>query len=244
MKKVVYIFLHLDDDVGYICDSLDQSKIEYKIIRSFEGESIPQLNDSMLGLVFMGGTMSVNDSIPWIREEIRLIGQAISAGLPIMGHCLGGQLISRALGAEVRKNPVAEIGWHNCKREPTASADYWLGDLEESFTMFHWHFETFDLPVGAHLLFTSDFCRNQAYVFGENVLAMQCHVEMTESILRDWTTNYRSDLSNTSDSEQNYIEIAENLKGKVSSLNEVADQLYGRWIKTLITSNDSVVGQS
>jgi GMP synthase-like glutamine amidotransferase len=231
--KRVYVFLHHDDEVGYIADCLNRQGIQYTIVRGFSGEAIPSLRDDMLGLVFMGGTMSANDGIPWIDQEVSLIEKALRANLPLLGHCLGGQLISKALGQKIVSNPVAEIGWHNCQRDLSVAANDWLGALPQDFIMFHWHFEAFDVPLGGQLLFSSEHCRNQAYVYGDNVLAMQCHVEMTLPILRDWTSNYRLKLCNVSDSEQNHKQIANNLLTRVAELNMVADQLYGRWISTL-----------
>ena len=106
MTREVLIFLHMDDkNSGYIGDYLQRQKIPFRVVRSYADESIPQLDDSVAGLVFMGGVMSANDDIPWIKQEIALIRSALQANIPVLGHCLGGQLISRALGATVTTNP-------------------------------------------------------------------------------------------------------------------------------------------
>lgn len=235
MHRQVIIFLHMDDQSpGYIADFLLAQNVPYRIVRSYAGDTIPTLDKSTAGLVFMGGAMSVNDDIPWIAEEIRLIRQALEQDIPILGHCLGGQLISRALGQEVRANPVVEIGWHPCSRCDNASADNWLGDLPSSFTMFHWHNETFEIPDGCEHLFSSQFCENQAYSYGDKVLAMQCHVEMTEPLITDWITHWKHDLQEETPSRQCFDTINSKIRQSIPKLNQVADALYRRWAEQLV----------
>lgn len=234
MLKEVLIFLHMDDEhPGYIATFLQRENIPYRIIRSYDGEDIPAWDDSMAGLVFMGGVMSANDDIPWIKQEIELIRSALKNKTPLLGHCLGGQLISAALGASVTTNPVGEVGWHLCSKKLDSPASEWLSGLDDDFMMFHWHFETFSLPENAELLFSSNHCHNQAYCYGDNVLAMQGHVEMTEPLLTDWITQWRNDLVKTSNSIQNFEQINESLVANVAALNQVAEWLYGRWTATL-----------
>ena len=234
MGKEVLIFLHMDDKhPGYIADHLQRQKIPYRIIRGYAGDPIPQLDDSMAGLVFMGGVMSANDDLLWIKQEIALIREALDSSVPLLGHCLGGQLISIALGAQVTTNPAGEVGWHRCSKQINAQTSEWLEGIDDRFMMFHWHFETFSLPEKAQLLFSSDYCHNQAYSYGNNVLAMQGHVEMTEPLLTDWITQWRDDLHNTTPSTQNYAQIEQPLVANIAALNKVAEQLYQRWTSTL-----------
>ena len=235
MTKEVLIFLHMNDQhPGYIADYLQRQNIPCRIIRGYQGDAIPVLDNAMAGLVFMGGAMSANDDIVWLKDEIKLIKQALDNKLPLLGHCLGGQLISKALGETVCKNPVQEIGWHHCKPVNSDQARQWLGDIEDPFIMFHWHAETFSVPNNAQLLFSSDHCKNQAYCYGNNVLAMQCHVEMTLPLINHWINHWKDDLTLQSESQQNYPKINQNLAEKISSLNRVADVLYGRWVQTLM----------
>ena len=234
MTKMVLIFIHTDDrDPGYIADFLTDKNISYQIIRGGEGDAIPLLDGSIAGLVFMGGMMSVNDPIPWIEQEIKLIGQALAQNIPILGHCLGGQMISKALGEKVTENPVLELGWHRCHPVLSGSASHWLGNIDKAFTMFHWHCETFAIPPQGTLLFSSEYCHNQAYSVGDNVLALQCHVEMTLPVMRSWMEEWRERLTNESPSVQSYRQIMQHLEDNVAALNIVADQLYRRWVSTL-----------
>ena len=166
MKKEVLIFLHMDDESpGYIADFLQKKKISFRLLRCYHGDPIPLLDDSIIGLVFMGGVMSANDDLPWLKQELLLIKQALERNVPLLGHCLGGQLISKALGQSVSKNPVPEVGWHFCYRQVAGYDSDWLQDIPDPFIMFHWHRETFSIPEGAQLMYSSEHCRNQAYCY-------------------------------------------------------------------------------
>ena len=136
-------------------------------------------------LIFMGGPMSVNDDLPVLRHEMEFIRQAMARRQPILGICLGAQLIARALGATVRRNPTKEIGWYGLQFTPAAGGDRLFGGLSQE-TVFHWHGETFDLPPGAELLASSDLCRNQAFRAGERVYGLQFHLEVTPEMIADW----------------------------------------------------------
>ena len=237
---MILIFMHMDDgSPGYIADYLLRKSVPFKIVRAYAGDTVPSCDDGISGLVFMGGIMSVNDELPWIKEEIRLIKEALDKEIPVLGHCLGGQLISKALGQDINQNPVNEVGWHNCHLTTEAKASnlaaQWLGNISDPFIMFHWHNETFSLPAGAHRLFSSEYCANQAYVFNNNVLAMQCHVEMTLPLIKHWITEWQEDLLEASPSEQNFAQISKNLEQHVIRLNQVAENLYACWVSKIIS---------
>jgi GMP synthase-like glutamine amidotransferase len=136
-------------------------------------------------LIFMGGPMSVNDDLPFLRQEMDFIRQAIAQRQPILGICLGSQLIARAMGATVRRNAAKEIGWYGLQFTPAAAGDRLFAGLSKE-TVFHWHGETFDLPPGAELLASSDLCRNQAFRAGEHVYGLQFHLEVTPEMIADW----------------------------------------------------------
>jgi GMP synthase-like glutamine amidotransferase len=137
------------------------------------------------GLIFMGGPMSVNDDLPYLRQEMEFIGQAVERRQPTLGICLGSQLIARALGATVRRNAVKEIGWYDLHFTPAAGRDRLFGGLSME-TVFHWHGETFDLPPGAELLASSERCHHQAFRIGEHVYGLQFHLEVTPEMIADW----------------------------------------------------------
>jgi GMP synthase-like glutamine amidotransferase len=183
--KSVAIFRHTaTEGPGYLADFLDKRKIPWQLIAIDAGDAVPQDAAAYSGLVFMGGPMSVNDDLPWIPEIEALIRDAVAKDVPLLGHCLGGQLISRALGAVVSRNPVKEIGWGRVEVADNDIARSWFGGIQ-NFEAFHWHGETFTLPLGAVHLLSSAYCANQAYSIG-NHLALQCHVEMTAEMIAAW----------------------------------------------------------
>jgi GMP synthase (glutamine-hydrolysing) len=137
-------------------------------------------------LIFMGGPMSVNDDLGYLRREEQFIRDAASRGVPVLGICLGAQLIAHAMGAAVRRNPAKEIGWFEIEFTPEAAEDPLFGMFRGREMVFHWHGETFDLPEGAVLLAASDRCRHQAFRLGDSVYGLQFHPEVTADMIADW----------------------------------------------------------
>jgi GMP synthase-like glutamine amidotransferase len=124
----VAIFRHSPTEgPGYFAIFLEAHRIPWQLIAIDEGAAVPENIDEFSGLCFMGGPMSVNDPLPWIDPLCFLIRQAVDRDIPVIGHCLGGQLISKALGGQVTKNPVKEIGWGHALAENNALARHWLG---------------------------------------------------------------------------------------------------------------------
>jgi GMP synthase-like glutamine amidotransferase len=152
----------------------------------------------------------------------------------LLGHCLGGQLISKALGAVVTKNPIKEIGWGAVSVSKNADAQYWFGELE-TFNSFHWHGETFSLPESAVHLLSSPYCQNQAYAIGKH-LAFQCHIEMTPEMVQSWCEVGVEELTESAASVavQQADKMQETLPLHCFFLNKVARHVYGQWIKGLM----------
>jgi GMP synthase-like glutamine amidotransferase len=236
--KPLTIFRHITcEGPGYLDAVLEQYSIPYRLIRIDLNEAVPRNLEGTSGLVFMGGPMSVNDPLPWIRQELELIQDAQVKDLPILGHCLGGQLISKALGGTVSANPVKEIGWHPVRKSNTPAAAEWLAGLPQESTLFHWHGETFSIPEGAEVILENDICVHQGFALG-NTLALQCHVEMTAPMVREWASLYRDELVGTSATVQSLQQMTANLDIRIAAAQQVADRLYQYWLRPLLETID------
>lgn len=232
--KPVAIFRHARiEGPGYLGTFLTDQGVPWQLIRIDAGDALPQNMQAYSGMVLMGGPMSVNDALPWISPLLGLIRDADQRDIPLLGHCLGGQLISKALGAEVSRNPVKEIGWGEVQVIQGAESADWFGSAT-GFEVFHWHGETFALPVGAKLLLVSSHCRHQAYALGKH-LALQCHVEMTADMVRDWCAAGMQELASETGNAavQRADEMQRDLPQRINKLNALADRIYGRWIQGL-----------
>lgn len=181
----------------------------------------------------MGGPMSVNDNLPWIVPVLTLIREAVANDIPVLGHCLGGQLMSKALGGMVSKNPVKEIGWGDVSVANNAVAREWFGEVSK-FESFHWHGENFTLPEGATRLLSSAYCENQAFALDMH-LGMQCHVEMTEDMVKTWCQTGADEIAGSpGPAVQSAAVMQRDLVNRVSALNQIAHCLYGKWISSLM----------
>jgi len=177
-------------------------------------------------LVFMGGPMSVNDDLPYLRSEMEFIRQAMARRQPVLGVCLGAQLVARALGGAVRRNGAREIGWYPLTFTPAAAGDLLFDGLSAE-TVFHWHGETFDLPPGAELLASSGLCRNQAFRIGPRVHALQFHLEVTPEMIADWCAQDQ----NSGDVRE--LDHAIDPSLHAARLRELSTLVFGRWCEML-----------
>jgi GMP synthase-like glutamine amidotransferase len=232
--KPVAIFRHARiEGPGYFATTLERRSIPWRLVAVDEGEDLPRDASAFAGLAFMGGPMSVNGPLPWIARALELIRDAVRKDVPVIGHCLGGQLIARAFGGEVHAAPVTEIGWGEVRVAHNALAREWFGELQ-AFEAFHWHGESFSIPPGATRLLTNAYCANQAFALGRH-FGMQCHVEMTAELVRDWCEAGRVAIAAASASPavQRPQDMLRDLERRVDALHEVADLIYERWCEGL-----------
>ena len=161
--------------------------------RFFASDALPDVDEIDL-LVVMGGPMSVHDErrFPWLVTEKNFIRGVIECGKPVLGVCLGAQLIASALGARVYRNPAKEIGWFPVEGIPSVNGRWFR--FPPSMVVFHWHGETFDLPPGAVRLAKSDACENQAFQIGSSVIGLQFHLETTPESAEAMIMNCRDEL--------------------------------------------------
>lgn len=228
--KPICVFRHLAwEGPGYLATFLERRGVPMRLIAIDEAAEPPDSIEDASALVFMGGPMSVNDPLPWIEQECRLIRQAMARNMPVLGHCLGGQLIAKALGGTVSANPVREVGWFAVQKRVEGQNNPWLQDLPQCFEVLHWHGETFSIPSGATPLLCSDDCANQAFSVG-SALALQFHVEMTEAMVKEWIARNTEDLENPSRTVQTPAQLQEDLSTRIKALNSIADKFYTRWL--------------
>ncbi|WP_310449141.1 type 1 glutamine amidotransferase [Sulfuritalea sp.] len=229
--KPIAIFRHSPGEgPGYFATFLDRHSLPWTLFRIDEGVAPPPTPDEFSGLCLMGGPMSVNDELAWIPQELELIRAADRLGIPVIGHCLGGQLMASAFGGTVGRNPVKEIGWGRVAVTPAAAqlAVDWLGD-SAGFEAFHWHGEAFSIPPGATRILGNAHCANQAFVRGPH-LGMQCHVEMTETMIRSWCQQWAAEGVPPSASVQTPQQMLTDMEPRIAAMRAVADRLYAHWI--------------
>ena len=205
----------------------------WQLVPLDEGAPVPRDPRLFSGLVFMGGPMSVNDDLPWIAPALELVREAVRKDVPMLGHCLGGQLMSKALGGSVRPSAYKEIGWGDVRVCDNGVARAWLGELQ-GFETFQWHGETFSIPPGATRVLENAHCANQAFAIGRH-LGMQCHVEMTAELVASWIEGGADEIraASSSPAVQRPEEMKADLPARLDRLHEVANRIYDRWTENL-----------
>ncbi len=186
--KPVLILQHLSTDgPAYLAHWLAARGVPFEVVNAQAGQLPPATLRQHGALAILGGEMSANDELPALRAAEELFRQAVRNGVPTLGHCLGGQLMARALGARVAVAAAPEIGWHRLQLLQHALARSWFGAAPDAF-VFQWHYDSFELPPGATLLARSETCAHQAFAIGPH-LAMQFHVELDVEKLNRWSAD-------------------------------------------------------
>ena len=176
------------------------------------------------GLIVLGGAMNAHEDekFPHLRDAVRLIQTFHYENKPIIGICLGAQLIARAFGSQVYAHRVPELGFCAVSAVESENLDPWLNDLPDELFLMQWHFDTFDLPPKAVLLMTNDICKHQAYRIGENVYGFQFHFEVTPEIVMSW-------LSMKTDwIDANYPYLESQIKTQVQAYGQLSAQFAQR----------------
>lgn len=235
MKPVAIFRFTKTEGPGYFATFLDHRPIPWLLFAIDRGDHIPSRADTFSGLCLMGGPMSVNDALPWIDPICALIRDADANGIPVIGHCLGGQLMSKAFGGQVNRNPVKEIGWSTAIVEDSALSRQWFGERNEA-TVFQWHGETFSIPQGAQRLLSNSFCANQMFALGPH-LAMQCHIEMTHEMISAWCESWTAEIEGIATlpvSVQTPEQMQTETATRLPAMRLLADQLYTQWSNGLL----------
>ena len=229
MTPEVIVLQHSEcETLGVIQSALDSRGISSRYIQTFAGEPILKDTRAAAGLIVMGGPMGVyeQDQFPYLKDELHLIESFLARRHPILGVCLGSQLLASALGVAVRKGPKKEIGWHPLKLTDSGVADPLWKNAPPEFMAFHWHGDIFDLPPGSVALASSALTACQAFRYGTNVYGLLCHIEVTEPIIAGMVTNFESELE---EERLDGAEIVRGISRHLPPLSTVAPGVFGQW---------------
>ncbi|HEY5863144.1 MAG TPA: type 1 glutamine amidotransferase [Casimicrobiaceae bacterium] len=233
MRPVAIFRFSPTEGPAHFAEWLDAQQRPWQLFAMDRGDPVPADPRAFAGVGMMGGPMSATDPLPWIAPLSVLLRDAVYEGVPVIGHCLGGQLFAQALGGRVMRSPTAEIGWVDVDAVDVNARDDWFGGRER-FTAFQWHYDAFDLPPGATRVLGNAFNRNQAYVVDDLHIGFQCHVEMTRDLVDTWCKSGGDELPAISTpSRQSREDILRDVDARVATLNGIADGIYGRWARRL-----------
>lgn len=232
MKPLAIIQFKVDDAPAFFTDYMSAQKIPCKIFCMHTGDNVPENISAYSGLCVLGGSMSANDHLPYMPRLYALITDALRQDIPIIGHCLGGQMLAKALGGQVHMMPEPEIGWSTIMPHHNAEALRWFGTLEP-FHLYHWHYERFDLPARATLIASTPHCPHQAFSMGKHI-AMQFHCEVTAEKIDGWMTRVAEmeveQLTSIATVQQFNLMGISNKKW-IAQSNLIASNIYAEWLR-------------
>ncbi|WP_269532957.1 type 1 glutamine amidotransferase [Chitinimonas sp. BJYL2] len=227
MQPIAIIQHVADDGPAYFATWLEQQGHAYQVFRMDQGDDLPAHAADHAGWCVLGGPMSANDALPYYPLLFARLREAVDLRIPLIGHCLGGQIISRVLGGTVSASENVEIGWSDLRVE--AGGNAWLAGAAAA-RFFQWHGESFSIPLGAQRIMTGDYCANQAFVYDDIHLGMQFHCEVTEDKVRRWLVLGHDELiHSTSPAVQQAGALLPDLPASVALSQQMASALYARW---------------
>ena len=231
MKLVVVQHLFCESPGAYDTE-LDRRGVQREVVEIDTGDKLPDWNQ-FDGIIAMGGPMSVNDEAehPWLVEEKRWVAEAVRAGKPFFGACLGVQLLASALGAPVYPLAQAEVGLLPVIRTQEGEVDAVIGGLADPLVTLQWHGDTFDLPEGGVLLASSPAAPNQAFRYGDAAYGIQFHLEVTPEMAEQWSgvPEYSAALTATLGEEGGKAFLADAV-ARHEELGGQAQRLIGSWL--------------
>lgn len=232
MRPVAIFRFSPTEGPGHFGQWLDRHGVPSRLVALDEGEAVPGDAKAFAGIGMMGGPMGANDELAWNAPLCALLRDAVANDIPVVGHCLGGQLFAKALGARVLRTATPEIGWGEV-HAPDRAALPWFGG-REGFTTFQWHYDIFELPPGASRVLTNAFNPQQGYVLGGRHIGFQCHIEMTRTMVETWCESGASELpSRSNGARQSRADIFRDLDARLAALSTVADDVYAHWAQGL-----------
>ncbi len=225
---MIRILKHVPHEgIGTLREAIESRHRAYLETALYAEPAPPDLHGCS-GLIVMGGPMNVyeEEAFPFLRDEDRLLKEAFSRRLPVLGICLGAQLMAKAAGARVVKGAKKEIGWYGLHLEEAAASDCAFVGLPRDIEVFQWHGDTFELPPGAVRLASSSLFPNQAFRLYEGAYALQFHVEVTEEMVHEWIDVNGEELAGLQ-GEIDPVRIRTETHAKIAALARTAESLYG-----------------
>jgi GMP synthase (glutamine-hydrolysing) len=229
--NMIHALYHVPSEtLGLIKTCLDKRGLPVAEHQVYENQ-VPSYSSSMSALIVMGGPMNVDEThlYPFLNAEVKLITQVLQARRPVLGICLGAQLLAKVLGSRVYPNRVREVGWYPVELLPEAGNDRLFSKVPRTFDVLHWHGDTFDLPEGATHLARSDRCVNQAFRWGSSVWGLQFHLEVTPEMIDDWVQGEDS-ISYIRGAGEDPEEISEKTTAIFSTLQPLAEQIFSSFL--------------
>ena len=233
MRPIAIFRFSPTEGPAYFAEWLDAHGLEWQLVALDAGATVPSDPRAFSGIGMMGGPMSVNDALPWAAPLGVLLRDAVDARVPVIGHCLGGQLFAQALGAAVTRTTTPEIGWVDVAVSDDAARSEWFGG-RAAFNAFQWHYDVFALPAGATRVLTNAFNEYQAYVVDDRHIGFQCHIEMTRELTETWLALGADELPpQSTPAVQSATDIRLDLDARIATLEALAGDVYTRWTRGL-----------
>ncbi len=228
MAKIWVLQHHPAENLGLIAEALESAALAWQYVRVFDGQTAPADMKGAGGLIVMGGPEAVYqlDRYPYLRAEMALIENALKSGKPVLGVCLGSQLLAAVLGANVRRGAQKEIGWYKVRVRLEANGDRLFRGLPSEFMACHWHGDVFDLPTGAVPLASSELTELQAFRYGEKAWGLLFHAEMTQQIIAALVRENAEGLQRVGIDGDAILAKAPDYLPRLA---EITETIFGRW---------------
>ncbi|MFA5362368.1 MAG: type 1 glutamine amidotransferase [Candidatus Omnitrophota bacterium] len=229
---MILIIKHIvDEGPGTIEDFFRNASWPLKIVNVFENDSLPDGVEGIGAVISLGGPMNVHEEekYPFLKSEDVFLKEAVKREIPVLGVCLGAQLLAKACGAKVVMSPLKEIGWYPVSLTDEGKADPLFEEVPSVLDVFQWHEDMFEIPPGGVLLASSRQCPNQAFRFGKNAYGLQFHIEVTPDMIESWLSKFSREYCAGADPKDMLIESHK----RKESYRKQADSVYLNFARIL-----------
>lgn len=233
MRELLVVQHAPNENLAGLRSAIQTAGLLPRVVQSYAGGDVPADLGSAEGLIVLGGPMGVYETAtyPYLLDEMRLIENTLRAERPVLGICLGSQLLAAVLGAEVRKGPKLEVGWHPIRLTENGVHDYLFCELPAELPVVHWHGDVFEVPQGAISLASSDMTECQAFRYGLRAYGILCHLEATEEWLHAMTAYFPEDLTKAG---VERARLQQDSQRYLSPLATARDRVFRKWTSRAI----------